>query len=65
MFLNFKAWESEGAERVDELCEVMVIRLKVLSLSAQINHNTSCSSLSHALYIGFHKIIRVLWVDPG
>jgi hypothetical protein len=65
MFLSFKAWESEGAERVDELCEVMVIRLKVLSLSAQINHNTSCSSLSHALYIGFHKITRVLWVDPG
>jgi len=44
---------------------VMVIRLKVLSLYAQNNHNTSCSSLSHALHIGFHKITRVLWVDPG
>jgi hypothetical protein len=63
MFLNFKAWESEATERVDELCEVMVIRLKVLFLSAQNNHNTSCSSFSHALHIGFHKITRVLWVD--
>jgi hypothetical protein len=39
MFLSFKAWKSEGIERVDELCvcEVMVMRLKVLSLSAQNN----------------------------
>jgi hypothetical protein len=39
MFLSFKAWESEGTKRVDELCvcEVMVMRLKILSLSAQNN----------------------------
>jgi hypothetical protein len=45
---------------VDEVCEVMVMRLKVLFLSAQNNHNISCSSLFHALHIGgFHKIIWV------
>jgi hypothetical protein len=59
MSLSFKAWKS-GAEMVDEVCEVMVMRLKVLFLSAQNNHNISCSSLFHALHIGgFHKIIWV------
>jgi hypothetical protein len=39
MFLSFKAWESQEVERVDELYEVMVMKLKFLYLSAQNNHN--------------------------